>query len=77
MKKIMWFIIVILLILFIPVIPYDNEVQDGVTRVEYSTIFSVIKERYEKSQNAGVVVVPPEVSEVPGEGVDTEGEHVQ
>jgi uncharacterized membrane protein len=77
MKKLMWFIIVILLVLFIPVIPYDNEVQDGVTRVEYNTIFSVIKDRYEKEQAKKMEVVSPEVSEVPEGGMDAEGEHVQ
>ncbi len=35
MKKLIYIIIILLIIRFIPVIPYDKEVYEGVTIIEY------------------------------------------
>ena len=48
MKK--YILIVILLLLFLPVIPYEYEIQDGVTTVENRSIASWVWERYQKVQ---------------------------
>ena len=76
MNKMLWVIIVALLIAFTPIIPYENEIQKGVTAVEHRSIFEFLKERYEKTQK-GLGVVSPSVPEVQRENVVSEGKHVQ
>lgn len=43
MNKILMFIIIVLLALFIPTIPYDKEVATGVTTIEYKTLYEIIQ----------------------------------
>jgi len=76
MKKMLWIIIVALLVTFTPIIPYENEVQDGVIVVEHESIFEFLKERYEKTQK-GLGVVSPGVPEVQSEDVVSESEYVE
>ena len=49
MKK--YILIVILLFLFLPVIPYEHEIQDGVTAVENRSVAEWIVERYNEVQS--------------------------
>ena len=76
MKKLLWIFIILTFILFVPLIPHENEMQEGVTRVEYRSLFETVKERYEKIQKR-VGVVPSKMPEVQREGVDSKDEHVQ
>ena len=76
MKKIFWVFIILLMVLFIPIIPHDQELDTGVTIVSYTSIFEIGKERYETVQKR-VGVVSPEVPEMRGEDVVSEGKHVQ
>jgi hypothetical protein len=75
-KLLLWIIVTAFLIAFIPVIPYEVEVQTGITTVEYKTIFEFLKESYEETQRR-LGVVPPEMPEVSEEDVVPEGKHVQ
>lgn len=77
MRKFTWFVIILLAVLFFPIIPYENEIQQGVVQIEYRNVFGFLKERYEKVQAGGVGVVSSEMSEVPGKDVVPEGKHVQ
>ncbi len=45
-----WWLIGIILILFIPVIPYEEEIKDGVIEVRNKSIAVYLFERYEKVQ---------------------------
>ena len=75
--KFLWGIVIILIIIFMPLIPYENEIQMGVVTVEYQNIFSVAKERYETIQARRVGVVSPEVPEVQGEDLGAKTEHAK
>jgi hypothetical protein len=76
MKKMLWVIIVALLVAFTPIIPYENEIQEGVTTIEHKSLFGFLKERYEKTQK-GLGVVSPSVPKVQREDVVSDGKHVQ
>lgn len=43
MNKILMFIIVVLLALFIPAIPYDKEIATGITTIQYKSLYEVIQ----------------------------------
>jgi len=75
-SKLLWFVIVLLIVIFTPTLPYEREMQSGVVRIEYRSLFEAVKERYEKVQKR-MGVVSPEVPEVPREDVDAKGKHVQ
>ena len=76
MKKTFWVFIILLIIVFVPIIPHDQELDTGVTIVSYTSIFEIAKERYETVQKR-VGVVSPEVPEMRGEDVVSEGKHAQ
>lgn len=76
MKKLFWILIILAVVLFIPLVPYEDQVQEGVTRVEYRSLFQFVKERYEKVQKR-VGVVSPEVPKVHKEDVVPKSKHVQ
>jgi len=76
--KIIWGIVIILVIVFLPLIPYEKEIQMGVVSIEYQNIYSIVKERYEEIQAKEIMgVVPSTVSEVQGEDVAPKTQHVQ
>jgi len=50
MKK--YILIVIVLLLFIPIIPYENEINSGVTVVENKSVAEWVWERYNEVQTA-------------------------
>ena len=76
--KMIWVIAIILVIVFLPLIPYEKEVQMGVVSIEYESIFSIAKERYEEIQAKEIMgVVPSGVSEVQGEDVAPKTQHVE
>ena len=76
MKKLLWIVILALLIAFIPAIPYENEIREGVILIDHKSIFEIVKEKYEETQKR-LGVVSPSVPEVQGEDVVSEGKHVQ
>lgn len=52
MRKIKYFIIIMLIILISPIIPYENEIQDGVTKLEHKSIIEWVWTRYQSIQKA-------------------------
>lgn len=45
-----WWLIGILLVLLVPIIPYEEEIEDGVTEVNHKCVAVYLFERYEKVQ---------------------------
>lgn len=50
MGKLVFWIIVILMLALVPIIPYEHELQDGVTTIENKTVTTYIYEQYKQTQ---------------------------
>jgi hypothetical protein len=46
MKKLIYAIIIAILLLLVPVIPYDKELQNGVVVIEHKTVIEWLMENY-------------------------------
>jgi len=52
MGKLVLWIIVFLMLVVVPIIPYEHEMQDGVTAIDNKTVVEYLYEQYQQAQES-------------------------